>query len=177
MNLTQVANQTEAHKSIVKALGAKVRHRHVTNLYNMKKALPTMDDAAFLSVFRDFEKAGLGSLIIGRKNNPNRFVWNYHLKDVREAMRSGKALSTLSPLPHAGKKLQIRRRKRRGDAELIKAMPVKQPAAEFSPWTPRKKKEEVPMISINIQLPANTSKKELTAFLELASGLASVNNK
>lgn len=84
-----IAESSDTSKAIFEVLKDRKRFRRYTNLsqFNqvlLNKGYKVVEDEYF-DTFKALEKAGAGSLIIGRKGNPNRFIWDYNLKDVAKA--------------------------------------------------------------------------------------------
>lgn len=84
-----IAESSDTSKAIFDVLKDRKRFRRYTNLsqFNqvlLNKGYKVVEDEYF-DTFKALEKAGAGSLIIGRKGNPNRFIWDYNLKDVAKA--------------------------------------------------------------------------------------------
>lgn len=113
MTIEQVANSSEVSKAIFKALADKQRARRKTDLTNLFKTVrkehAEISEKDFLLIFKQLQEAKVGSLVIGRKNNHNRFVWSYNLKDV--ANRGLNKTSTEKPtqLPAPEKKKRGRK--------------------------------------------------------------------
>ena len=88
---------------VFNVLSERNRHRSRTDLKNLyrsiKKMEPDIDEEQFMAVFKGLAAAGAGSLIIGRRGNPNRFIWKYNLKAIADAaITSGVKPSTFEKL-------------------------------------------------------------------------------
>jgi len=85
----EIAQASPTSKVIFGSLASRQRMRHQTDITRMqtqlKRAGQNIDTEAFMNTFKELEKAGVGSIVYGRKNNPNRFKWNYNLKDIGQA--------------------------------------------------------------------------------------------
>ena len=87
--LRNIAKENKQSKTIFSALASRKRTRKITDLRQFQYKL--LDEGAKLSkedvlhTFKRLEKAGVGTLIIGRKNKPTRFEWNYSIKRVAKA--------------------------------------------------------------------------------------------
>lgn len=53
-----------------------------------------LDYNKYIEVWRQLELMGVGSLVFGRRGNPNRFVWNHNLKEIGK-----QALNITEPKP------------------------------------------------------------------------------
>lgn len=86
MKLQQIASENETAKAVFSTWAQRRRFRRETNLPRFEASL--LQDGHkivrqdFLQLFKRLEDAGIGSIIVGRHGKPNRFVWNYNLKDV-----------------------------------------------------------------------------------------------
>jgi hypothetical protein len=94
-------NQSEEMELISLELKERKRNREITDIDQMRNAMVRkgykIDPVKFLKVFKDYETAGFGSLIIGRNGRQHRFKWNYSLKAIGESALSGKVF-TVSPI-------------------------------------------------------------------------------
>jgi hypothetical protein len=91
-------------------LSERQRHRQRTDLKNLyrgaKRVEPKIDEDQFMEVFKKLAASGAGSLIIGRRGNPNRFIWKYNLKDIAEAVKtSGVSVATFKALGEKPKEI------------------------------------------------------------------------
>lgn len=91
-----IAKETPTSAAIFKLLSKRERHRGVQDLrrlYNEMLAQGTkVNQDEFMATFKRLDKAGIGSLIIGRGRNPSRFKWNYNLRILAENALKGKGL-------------------------------------------------------------------------------------
>lgn len=101
--IREISQSSPVAKEVFGVLSERQRYRRRTDLnrlYNMlKMSGSTVSPDDFLNVFKTLQAAQVGSLVIGRKNNPNRFVWNYNLKDIAKAAQNGATIQQLQPLP------------------------------------------------------------------------------
>lgn len=146
---------------VLNALGNRQRMRTQTDLNQFFKGIlrehSGLDEKEFLAVFRKLQEQGAGALIIGRKNNPNRFIWNYNLKEVAQAAKQGSGMRELIPLP----------KKSRGRPALIRRPKV----APIRSVRNRRIVAKPSSVQIVLNLDSNIPVKELEALLELAKGL------
>ena len=127
MNAMNESNK-EVQKLVFEVLSERQRHRQRTDLKNLYRAVkrnePSLDEDAFMDVFKGLDKAGAGSLIIGRRGNPNRFIWKYNLKAIAEAAQAGgikaSSFQELGNKPVETKPI-VKRAKRRAKAVKMKA--------------------------------------------------------
>lgn len=109
----------------------------------------------YMQFWKDLQTAGVGSIVYGRKGNPNKFVWHFSLKSVAQVALDGndKAVDARKPATTiVAKKPKV---------ILRKQQPVKQAA----PVTAASDKViYVPLrkdFDIAIKIPGNISKEEL----------------
>lgn len=181
-----VANSSDISKMVFKALSDKQRARRATDLTHLFKVVIKMDQSVperdFLAVFKQLQDAKVGSLIIGRKNNHNRFLWNYNLKDVAQAAK-GKAveMKTIEESFPGNKKTTrkvkpiIRRKKMRivKPAMLRQALlnnKIEEPRQTVIPAA-RTSTLKGPRIQFNLELGPDVPFKDIQALLELVKGL------
>lgn len=85
-----LSNASTTATSAMLLLALRERNKPYTPLAVMKDQLIKMGekvvDADYKQFWKDLEAAGVGSLILGRKGNPDRFQWNYSLKDVARSV-------------------------------------------------------------------------------------------
>lgn len=90
--LKQVVNQSEATKAIFKALGKRVRFRRHTNIQFFQYQLQTVSKEEIITTFKRLQELGLGVVVYGRGKNPDKFIWNYNLKDIYKVAQGKKTL-------------------------------------------------------------------------------------
>lgn len=169
--IAEVANSSQASKAVFQAFADRQRQRSTTDLNRLYIKVSatdkTVSEQEFLSVFRTLEEIGVGHLIIGRKNNPNRFKWRYNLREMAKAAYSDEkvTVSSLVPLPQTLKRQAVKGKRGRPKGFSPKKV-VKTPVE-----TPKQEVSLAPVLQFSIQLPANTSPSEIKAFLELAKSL------
>lgn len=109
-------------KLVFDVLAERQRHRQRTDLNNLFRAMrrdnPDLSEREYLEVFKTLQMNGAGSLIIGRRGNPNRFIWKYNLKDLAEKIKTNglnhstiKHLELIKPEAKADEKV-VKRAKR-----------------------------------------------------------------
>lgn len=91
--LKEIAHANPTAEAITLALAVRKRFRHVSNLRGMKNSLLKRNekvvDEDYMRYWKQLEEAGVGSVVHGRKGNPDRFEWNFNLKTVAEAAIQG----------------------------------------------------------------------------------------
>lgn len=97
MTLQEVAQMSEVAKTIFDDLSKRSRFRDETNLVRYPSLL-NLDQNETMAVFRELERLGVGSIVIGRRGKPTRFVWKYNLKDVANAAYGKIPESDMNPL-------------------------------------------------------------------------------
>lgn len=55
-------------------------------------------DNDYMQFWEDLEKAGVGSIVRGRKDKADRFAWHYSLKDVSKSMLDGSDFKSSAPV-------------------------------------------------------------------------------
>lgn len=187
--LQYLATQSPTGRAVFKALSERARFRRTTDLrrlfyYVQDKIDSSITEDGFLAVFQELQKLGTGKLIIGRRNNPNRFRWNFNLKEVASAAFENRSLAELSALPNARraapqkKARKVRRRRRnRSNGKTVEPVVQQQASAPTPIVTQPAQIPQVqsapiaPGITINITLPANAKPDDVQAFIDLAKGL------
>lgn len=169
-----IANRSEISKIIFKVLSDKQRARRATDLTHAFKAATKIDstipEREFLSVFKEMQAAKLGSLVIGRRNNHNRFVWKYNLKDVAEAAK-GKTvqMKTIDEiLPTKKPRRKTKRKVNFTVTPKVAAAVVSAPQRAAKTST-----SKGPRIQLNLELSPDVPFKDIQALLELAKSLQS----
>ncbi len=176
MNQPQVDKQVS--DLVLGILSERQRHRQRTDLKNLyrqsKKSDPNIDEDKFMDVFRSLAAAGAGSLIVGRRGNPNRFIWKYNLKDIAEAAQtSGVKPSTFQSLadkPKEEVKAVAEPRKIKRSKRVIKAVQMK-PKAEVMVKTRKPRKQALaakPGTFLQIDL-STMSPEDVKALVDLVS--------
>ncbi len=165
MDLKEVSQSSDVAKNVFSMLGQRERFRRRSDLrgmfYELAGKVKNVNYDDFLTVFENLQEAGVGRIVVGRKNNPDRFLWNYNLKDVAKALPVDK----LSPLPK-----EIRKRKKVGikavsskrKVEKYKEEIAARPAAKASPI-----QDLSDFLNINIRLSKDTRPADVKALLQL----------
>lgn len=156
--IKSVANSSVTSKAIFNALSERERYRDQLDLRKFKNDLMNKGEKIvqdeYLETFKMLEDLGVGSLIIGRKGKPNRFKWNYNLKDVAKAsMNNQTQIKTIAQSVTVSKRPRGRPRK---NQSLLNAVSVK--------------KTNEP-ISITINLPADSNPADVAALLSLVKDM------
>lgn len=155
----QIAQSSPIAKEVFKVLERRQRFRKRSDISRIYREVKShninTDPKEVLSVFKELQTAGVGSIVLGRKNNPNRFVWKYNLKHVAKAAKkedsSVKALSTF------GQESE--------DTKQVKAKPNVEVQRVTRSSTVSANK---PFIQITLRLPADINMEDLKAYLDLA---------
>lgn len=89
LNNTKVQEAAKANETallVSKSLAARKRMRHFTDINRtetqLKRAGNPVVHPDFIKYWKDLQAAGAGSIVYGRKGNPDRFMWKYDLKTV-----------------------------------------------------------------------------------------------
>lgn len=157
-------NQVEG--LVYKVLGSRRRVRQETNLTVLYRTIKRMDktinEKDFLAAFRALEAKGAGTLVIGRKGNPNRFVWDYNLKDAAKTVMKGKSLTSLKPLQETNERLVQFKEKAKRQVRIVKP----EPSVELSQANTIE-----PTLQIVLNLPKDANMTDVKALIELAKEL------
>lgn len=98
--LAKLAKKNSAAVAVFKEMAERKRFRREYSLKLLYKELgDKIDEGEFFQVFKDLEKAGLGSIVQGRAGNPDRFVWAYNLLDVARCAKGEIDLEQINKLP------------------------------------------------------------------------------
>lgn len=105
--LKTIANSSPTANTIFEALSKRERFRERITLkkfkYDLIKSGQKVVDQEFLDTFKKLEEAGVGSLVKGRGSNPDRFVWNFNLRDVGTAAFATNEKQELPVIKHRRK--------------------------------------------------------------------------
>jgi hypothetical protein len=87
--LKTIANESPTSQAVFDHLASRQRFRVRTNLVKLKYDLihngKKVVDNEYLGTFKKLHELGVGNLIVGRRGKPNRFIWNFNLKDIGQA--------------------------------------------------------------------------------------------
>lgn len=152
-------------QTILKVLSSRKRSRRRTDLNRLFLAVQAtnknISETSFLEFFKTLQDKNVGSLIIGRKNNPNRFAWKYSLKDF--------ASGELVPLKP--KLVKTRRKAKRGRPVGSRNLARKAIEDIISPDSfEAMQSDKVISVQINLNIP-NTKASEVQALIQLAKSL------
>lgn len=161
-SLKTIANTSGTAKAVFNTLSERERYRDELNLRKFKNDLMNKGEKIvqdeFMEIFQLLQDLGVGALIIGRRGKPNRFKWNYNLKEVAKAATSSKSmqtpLKTLNEVSNQPKRPRGRPRKNQSLASAVSTT----------------KKIGQP-ISITISLSPNVSNTDIAALLALVNDL------
>ena len=141
----------QINQSILKTMSTRQRARATTDLSRLFKSVKALDSKMtyddFLSAFKQLQATGAGRLIIGRRNNSDRFAWNYNMREAASALAAGKPLDSVKPLRTGPNKPAY-----------------KLPAHKFASPSPAQ-------LTLTLSLPASTSSHDIKALLELVESL------
>lgn len=106
--LIEIANLSETAKIIMTDLGARTRHRSFSDIKRQKLELIAKDykvvEADANMFWRLMEQEGFGSLLLSKKGKPERFNWNYNLKEIAAiALEEKVATRKINPVDPVGK--------------------------------------------------------------------------
>jgi hypothetical protein len=88
-------------KKVFTTIAQRERPRPITDLRRLRLEMPdgaSVDKREFADIFTELQRLGLGTLVLGRGANPDRFKWAYNMVDVaRDVIRPG-ATSRSAPV-------------------------------------------------------------------------------
>lgn len=123
-----VAQETPTAHIVFNSLARRQRFRYETNLNKMKNILLNSGEKIvedeFRALFRKLQDYGVGAIIYGRGSNPDKFKWNYNLRDLAKAAVTGTVRA--EDVKKIGHKVHKTRRR----APVLKLRPI--PAKEVS---------------------------------------------
>ncbi len=159
----EIAKTSGTAHTVLEACSKRERFRERINLkkfkYDLIKAGYKVVDEEFLETFKQLEAAGVGSLIKGRNGNPDRFAWNFNLRDV------GAAAFTPND------KIQLHEITKEPKRKRLTALPVRS-IPTVKPETPKEvTKTTAPSVQIVINLSSTADKKDVEALIALAQEL------
>lgn len=166
--LASIATTTPAGQAIFRVLSKEEkRNRKETNLHWL--FLETEDNsltyADFLSVWKQLDNMGVGSLVTGRGGAPDRFKWGYGLRDVATLAKEGKSLEYATPI---GKKRTVSKRGRpKGSKNKRGKTKIVAPKANI----PVQAAPTPTYVQLTINLPEKANIKDVQALLEMAKSL------
>lgn len=94
--LKRIADANPTAEVVATSLALRERLRHFSDIRRTKMDLikngEKIVDNDYKKFWKDLESLGVGSIVYGRKGNPDRFEWHYNLKSVASAVIEGKDL-------------------------------------------------------------------------------------
>lgn len=92
--LKEVTNASHTSVVTMLFLALRQRDRGFSNIPGTKEQLIKMGekivDDDFSKFWRDLQAIGVGSIVFGRRGNPDRFKWHYSLKNVAQSAIEGR---------------------------------------------------------------------------------------
>lgn len=162
VKVQEVFRKNETSEAIAKELSTRVRFRPRTNLNKVYNDLirhgQRVVQPEYLQTFQELEDIGVGSLTIGRGGRPNRFLWNYNLKEVAKA--------ALGQLPEVKELEEISpKRKRKALTSRRGGIKVRRKASRTQAFSAKKMKSGADSVKITIEVGNNRGalEKILTA--------------
>jgi hypothetical protein len=186
-----VFESTPTAGTIRDVLSERIRFRHQTNLNKFRNDLLSAGhkivEKEYIETFQKLDQLGVGSLIIGRRGKPNRFLWNYNLKDVaKSAKGTAKATTPIVKVEAKAEAAPVKKEVKMGltkrgrpfrkvlaapsqPAKLATQVSVPVPKISAAPVV-NKDVAKAPL-AVTINLPSNVSKDDIAALLQLVSEL------
>lgn len=139
--LNKIAHSSPTAEIAMTAFALRERVRHFSDLNRTRNMLMNKGekivDSDYIQLFKDLEKSGVGVIIYGRKNKPDRFEWYYSLKTIAKAAlnktdekavpianNNNNHTTEEKPSSIATPEPKMRRRKRLSKVEEPKAQPT-----------------------------------------------------
>ncbi len=163
VNIEELKNLPKASPTadvVLSTLASRMRLRHFTDLTRLKTILISegkkIVNEDFMSLFQSLERLGIGSVVYGRKNKPDRFEWFYSLKDVGKAAlnRPYDALNRMNVV-----EMSPRRKVKNLPAEAPQTTAIASPAATSD--TNRVFIYIRPKLTLDLALPTDMSDDEI----------------
>jgi hypothetical protein len=155
--IKSIATETPTAVNLFENFAGRQRHRQETNIGRYRMALiregVKIADEEYIEVWKKLQDAGVGTLIIGRHGNPDRFKWNYSVKDVGRIAK-GEEVSTKTEKEEKKTKKQRVKSDDKSKPEKILYVAI----------TPNK--------AIKIDLPENFSEEEADLLANVLKNLA-----
>lgn len=90
--LTVIADSNETARSIFEHFASRQRFHTETSLKQLRLDLmqegKKVIESEFNEIFKKFEAMGMGSTVTGRAGRPNRFKWNYNLRELAKSVKA-----------------------------------------------------------------------------------------
>lgn len=103
---SEIAHSNETALATMEELNNRQRNRKFLNIELIHKNLLRKGlkivDADYMKYWKDMQEAGVGSIVYGRKGNPDRFACNYNLKDVAQVALGGGKVEEIAPVVSNG---------------------------------------------------------------------------
>lgn len=126
--IKSIASETPTAANVFNNLAGRKRHRQETDIGRYRMALiregVKIADGDYMNVWKKLQEAGAGTLIIGRHGNPDRFKWNYSVKDVGKLATDGGIDLAPAEEKTEEKKPQRRRAKEKEEVKREKVLYV-----------------------------------------------------
>lgn len=153
LNLRELANNNKLAKYVFEVLASRERSAARSDIDAILREIEAehkqeFDYNEYLEVWRSIESSGAGRMIYGRRGNPNRFIWDTHLKTL------GKSAVTSPTHIDPFNKLKSNIKPKVEGKEEVKSIEKKP-----EPHT------------ITLVIPETVSKEDLMAFLSLGTSL------
>lgn len=151
--IKSIANQSPTSKIVFNNLSKRLRFRRGTNLSKFHVQLINAGEKIvedeYMDTFKKLQTLGVGSLIFGRGGKPNRFKWNYNLKDVAKAAFSAQKVEMVELQRKPGRPVKVV--EKRAISPKVDTKPSK--------------------VSITLEISSNSRPEDITALLDLAKQL------
>lgn len=114
-DLKKVAHLNSTAEVLFTYFAMRDRYSVTTDLVRLKRNLlasgEKIDDIEFLAVFKELERANMGSIIHGRGRKNDQFRWNYSLKSIGKAGVEGKDEDAIVMTKHTRKPRTTKKKK------------------------------------------------------------------
>lgn len=92
--LYKLGHATETHEAVCYALGTRQRVRDFSNINSLKWELRhegfKIVEADYMQMWKDWQSAGLGVILLGRGKKQNKFIHYYDMRKIAAAALEGK---------------------------------------------------------------------------------------
>lgn len=162
--LKQVAGANSTAEVVATSLALRERLRHFSDIRRTKmdliKSGEKIVDSDYKKFWKDLEALGVGSIVYGRKGNPDRFEWHYNLKSVASAAIEGKDLE-LTKINFKPMKLSV------APIEIKRNAPIKLLKPEFTERNVYIMLRDG--ISLNLKVPVDLTRNEINLIIRALS--------
>lgn len=102
-DIIKVSKLNDASIALFESFKNRKRFRRRTNVNLLHQELVAkfgkIEESQLIETFKMLQDMEFGSLVVGRRNNPTRFIWNYSLKDLAKAAKGELKMDEINAIP------------------------------------------------------------------------------